>query len=135
MRVVLAQPHRRGNRSQLAESPLGRFCLVHDLPGELFDAGEEYASLKRAWNAHWSGPMPDRLGGNGGDIDMETLDRWLELIKAWEGAMLDAGGYHGRLTVIALAFDRTEGVRIYPQEAKAALLALAKFQGRLGRQT
>ena len=130
MRVVLAQPHRRGSRSQLAECPLGRFCLEHKLDRELFDAGEAYATLKRRWLAAWDTPLPDRLGGSGGDIDKETLDRWRELITAWEGAMLDAGGYHGRLTVIALAFDRVQ-VKVYPIEAKAALTALARFQGRI----
>lgn len=130
MRVVLAQPHRRGNRSQLAESPLGRFVLENKLDRELFDAGEAYAGLKRRWLAAWDTPLPDRLGGPGRDIDCETLAQWKQTIEAWEGAMMDAGGYHGRLSVIALAFDRAVAVRIYTDRAIAALIALAKFQGR-----
>lgn len=135
MRVVLAQPHRRGNRSQLAESPLGRFVLENRLERELFDAGEAYAAMKRRWLAAWDTPLPDRLGGPGGDIDTETLTHWRELIEAWEGAMMDAGGYHGRLSVIALAFDRDIGVRIYTERAIASLTALAKYQGRLSSKT
>ena len=131
MRVVLAQPHRRGNRSQLAESPLGRFVLAHSLDRELFDAGEVYAGLKRRYLAAWDTPLPDRLGGSGGDIDSETLRRWRELIDAWEQAMMDGGGYHGRLSVIAMAFDRSTDVRIYPERAILSLKALATFQGRL----
>lgn len=129
MRVVLAQPHRRGNRSQLAESPLGRFVLENRLDRELFDAGEAYGSLKRQWVSAWGAKMMERHGGAGGDIDCETLKRWKELIEAWEQAMMDAGGYHGRLSVIGM-LARDESVRIYPERAIRSLKALAKFQGR-----
>jgi hypothetical protein len=132
MQVVLAQPHRRGNRSQLAESPLGRFCEAHRCPREYFDAGEDYGAMKRRWRAAVGAPMIDRLGGNGGDIESETVRKWAELIKAWERAMLDGGGYLGRLSVISLIMDRpTIQPKIYTQEAKMALYALAKYQGRM----
>jgi hypothetical protein len=36
--VVLAQPHRRGNRDQLCESPLGRLILRRKLSPVLYDA-------------------------------------------------------------------------------------------------
>ena len=76
--------------------------------------------------------MIDRLGGNGGDIETETVRKWAELIKAWERAMLDGGGYLGRLSVISLIMDRpTIQPKIYAQEAKMALYALAKYQGRM----
>ena len=133
MRVVLAQPHRRGNRSQLAESPLGRFCLANALPREYFDAGEAYACVKRQWQAAWGTPLVDRLGGSGRDIDWAQVRKWDEMLRAWEGAMLDAGGYHGRLSVVSLAMNAPMQCRIYPEEAKIALEALAKFQGRLGK--
>jgi hypothetical protein len=134
--TVLAQPHRRGERSWLAESPLGRFCLAHGLPREYFDAGEDYASLKRRWLAAYDAPMQDRLGGAGRDIDMEQIRRWGEMIRVWERAMLDAGGYSGRLSVMSLVMDRPAiQPRIYPSEAIAALNALARFQGRLGKQS
>ena len=43
--LVLSQPHRKGNPSQLCESPLGQLILRRGLRPELFEAGREYARL------------------------------------------------------------------------------------------
>lgn len=130
--VVLAQPHRRGEGSQMAESPLGRFCLQHKLRRELFDAGEAYATLSRQWASVWGAPMPDRLGGNGGDVPMEQAVKWKELLIEWDRCMESAGGYIGRLSVISLAVDLGNvPIKINPEKAKSALFALAIHQGRI----
>lgn len=132
MQVVLAQPHRQGNRSQLAESPFGRFCLEHKLRSELYDAGDAFAALKRKWRSAWGVPSPDRLGGSGSDVDMEDIKKWEKLLSEWESEMLREGTYPGRLSVLSLLFERPEpSVKIYPELAIRALYALAIYQGRL----
>lgn len=132
MQTVLSQPHRRGNRSQLAESPLGRFCLEHDLPREIYDAGEAYASIRRQWAAAWDAPLIDRLGGSGRDIEHDQLLKWRDLLAAWERAMRDGGGIQGCASAISLIVERSEiPIPIYPAEAKAALYSLARYQGRM----
>lgn len=135
MIVVLSQPHRRGNRSQLAENPLGRFCLEHKLNRALYDAAEAYIGLRRKWAAVWDSPMPDRLGGLGGsgyDPDMEDIHKWEKLLNEWEREMLREGKFLGRLSVYSLMFDRPEPtVKIYPTLTIRALYALAVMQGRL----
>lgn len=131
MRVVLAQPHRRGNRSQLAESPLGRFCLALDLPRELFDAGESYACLRHRWRAAQQAPSQMRLGGTPVDVDLDQIRKWEDLLDAWERAMQDAGGWHGKISAMALAMGEPPEIRIYVALAAKALLGLAKHQGRI----
>jgi hypothetical protein len=128
--TVLAQPHRRGNRSQLAENPLGRFCLAHGLDRALYYAAEAYGNLRQKWRAYSGAPLPDRLGGSGGDVEFEQWQDWLKTQKEWERDMERAGGYIGRLGVISLIFDRPEPtVRIEANKVIDALKALAKAQG------
>ena len=132
MLTVLKQPHRRGNRSQLAESSMGRFCLTHGLDMALYDAVEAYGQLRRQWLAFAGAPLPDRLGGNDADVSLEDWKRWQELIAEWNRVMERAGGYLGRIGVVALIFDRPEPtVRIYPGKVTACLYALALHQGRI----
>lgn len=47
--TVLNQPHRKGDRDQRRESPLGRFVMDRRLKSELYDAGEEFATIIRTW--------------------------------------------------------------------------------------
>ncbi len=133
MITVLKQPHRRGNRSQLAENPLGRFCLDHKLDQALYDAGDAYGTLRRKWQAQAGAPMIDRLGGsgNGADVSLEDWERWGARIREWEKEMQSAGGEHGLAAVVALLFDRPgPSIKIKPPAAIASLLALAKAQGK-----
>lgn len=132
MLTVLKQPHRRGNRSQLAENPLGRFCLEHRLDRALYDAGDAYGTLRRKWAAMAGAPLPDRLGGNGGgDVTLEDWKKWGARLRAWEAEMKRAGGKDGLAAVVALLFDKPEPhCKIKPPKAINALLALAKAQGR-----
>ena len=45
MAVALSQPHRRGNRDPLLESPLGRFVLKHKLDRLCYDSALSYGRL------------------------------------------------------------------------------------------
>lgn len=129
--TVLSQPHRRGQRSQLAENPLGRFCLTHGLDRALYDAAEAYGNLRQKWRAYSGAPLPDRLGGSGGDVSLEQWQDWLKTLREWDRDMERAGGYIGRLGAVALIFERPEPtVRIETLKVIAALNALAKSQGR-----
>ena len=49
--VVLAQPHRRGDKSQNCESPLGRLVAKRKLRHEVFDAGLHYGHKVWLWQA------------------------------------------------------------------------------------
>lgn len=131
MITVLKQPHRRGNRSQLAENPMGRFCLDHKLDQALYDAADAYGTLRRKWAAHAGAPLPDRMGGSGGDVALDDWCKWGDLIKAWEREMDRAGTEYGKKGVVALLFDRPEpGCKIIPRLVIASLDALAIHQGR-----
>ena len=94
MSVVLSQPHRRGNNSQLSESVLGRFCQQHRLRQELYDSGIEFGAMKRRWAKYWDAPMPDRIEGASrvGMTDDEDAERWREWIERAEKAIVRANG-------------------------------------------
>jgi len=64
--TVMMQPHRRGDNSQLSESPLGRFCLRNKLRSELYDTGIEYGGLVRQFFAAKGIPQPSSDGGGSG---------------------------------------------------------------------
>ena len=97
--VVLAQPHRKGSTSQLAESPLGRFCEANHLRRELYDSGVEYGAMKRRWANYWNAPMADRIqgAGRGGLPIDEDARRWREWIEKAERAIVRE---HGDLRAI-----------------------------------
>lgn len=133
MATVLAQPHRQGSRSQLSENAFGRFILAHKLRRELYDAGVEYYALRRRLVNIWGGPRDGiKLDGNGSDVTTEQASKWKHLIREWDVTMEGAGGYLGRLGVVALTFAVGEPqAKIYPEKVIAALMALAVFQGRV----
>lgn len=93
MAVVLAQPHRRGSQSQLAESVLGRFCEKHRLRRELFDAGIEYGAMRRRWAKYKDAPMQDKIQGSGMGIpEDEDAKRWNEWISRMNLAIVREKG-------------------------------------------
>lgn len=131
--TVLAQPHRRGEESQLAGSALGRFVLRHRLRLEYFDAGESWASTKRKWLSARGAPLPDHPGGGtGGDVPIDVYDAWRDADRDAERAMVAAAGDLGRDAVRALAFDAIDlPASLPPQKAVQALAALAVHFGYL----
>lgn len=128
--VVLAQPHRRGEESQLAGSALGRFILQHNLRREYFDAGEMWASTKRKWLSISGAPLPDRPGGTGGDVPMEVFDAWLQADADAMRIMEAAGGIDGLSAVRRLAMDDFDLPATLP--ALPAVKALAALSVHLG---
>lgn len=93
MQTVLAQPHRRGNTSQLCASALGRFCLRMKLQPALYEAGQEYAGLIRRWRSAKGVPDPEITSalGNGVGPTPEKVREWTTEILRIETNMLRSG--------------------------------------------
>jgi hypothetical protein len=89
--VVLAQPHRRGERDQKASSALGRLCLRNKLEGELYQAGEDYGNLVRRWRIAKGVPVQGRPGVSLGiEPDDATVRAWGRRILEIEDRLLNA---------------------------------------------
>lgn len=132
MSVVLAQPHRQGNNSQLSESVLGRFCQQHRLRRELYDAGIEYGAMKRRWVRYWDAPLPDSVPGAAlyKLPDDEDAERWRKWIEKAEAAIVRE---HGDLRAIQAmcVHERTPSAWTGRAYVINGLLALAIEIGRL----
>lgn len=128
---VAKQPHRRGDTSRMAESPVGRFIRDYALPRECYDAALEYAHLLGMWGSVKGVPQLERHGGGGGEVADDTVKRWTDDLKHWEGKMRESSGDEGVDMVRRLAYFHEE---LAPgddrQRAICALMALAKAQGR-----
>jgi hypothetical protein len=77
--IVLAQPHRRGDKSQACESPLGRLVIKWKLRHEVFDAGLQYGRKVRLWQVHHGVQIEvhaPSVGHSGAEIDAATMRRW-----------------------------------------------------------
>lgn len=73
-----------------------------------------------------------RLGGNGTEVSIEEAKKWKNTLDAANIAMLNAGGFIGRLGALSLIFAVGEPqVKIHPSKVTSALMALAVFQGRV----
>lgn len=133
--VVLAQPHRRGNTDQRAESPWGRFCLRagpghRPLDREIYDAGEQYAGLKRRWRAARGVPTDLRLGvGGSGDGPSDiTVAQWARTIARVEHAMARET-VPGFLAIRGALFDHADIGLEYQEAAVVAAEVMAAELG------
>ena len=83
--MVLAQPRRRGDRSQDRESPLGRLAAKWKLRGEIIDAGLQYGRKVRLWQANSGVPVEIHVpseGNRGGEVDAAAMRRWnVEIVR------------------------------------------------------
>lgn len=91
---VLAQPHRRGDNSDMTDA-LGMFVRIHECGRECFEGGNEYFRLVYRWRVATGVPVPLRLseGGSvgGGEMEMGTVHDWLAKIRGCENAMKCSG--------------------------------------------
>lgn len=131
--IVLSQPHRRGDSSQLCENPLGRFILANDLRHELYQAGQQYANLKHKWQTAVGAPMQDKgPGGSGADIPTELVRTWARQILECEREMVRYGNPSGCLSVVRMAvYGDAFAPGADKRLAVRALMALAVHLGRL----
>ena len=104
-KIVLAQPHRNGDPSQLRECALGRFVLDFGGDREIFDAGRQYWSLVNLWR--WRNDIPGAIppraeesSSLGEEPTREAMDRLqrrinecdFELSRSGEAAFLAVKG-------------------------------------------
>jgi len=138
MSVVMAQPHRRGERSQLAVSSWGRFCLKHKLARELFDAGERYGDIYRRYimmtqsryveghvSGGWSGHEPTPEAIMRAKADFGAAETILISVSRWSMP---------NLHYMVIDFPTEDATHIGGKERRAVIngaLALARhFYGR-----
>ena len=132
--VVLRQPHRRGEDSPLAESPLGRLCLRNKLKRELYEAGMNYGSIVACWRGAKGIPMTTDCGGGSATADGPTdlvVQRWQRQMLEIERAVM-RHGTEALLVMRTLVLDEAEagierdGLAIVALEAVAVELGLMK---------
>ena len=132
-KVVLAQPHRRGEADPKAESPLGRLCLRHGLRAELYDAGLSYGSIVACWRSAKGIPMAtDRgVGGYGDGPSEATVRRWQTQMLEIERAVSRCG-IEALLVLRTLVLDEAEpgierdGLAVLALRAAAVELGLMR---------
>lgn len=132
MSIVLAQPHRKGERSPLAESAIGRFVLRNDIDKDLYEAAQDYARIRGMYQSAIGAPREEHHGGSGRDIAEELVRRWRDSLSDWKEAMLDLGGKVGLTGVDRLLFEDADlGMRYPIAPVKAALVGLGRAMGRI----
>ena len=108
--VVKAQPHRRGNDTQLAGFALGRLYLTKQIDRDQFAAGEKYTTLAIRHMRDISGTLPrfpsvmadNTASGLSTSPDMDD-DQIFALRRDWEDAMRalnDAGDLHNAVRAL-----------------------------------
>lgn len=107
MAVVLAQPHRRGNRDQRCESALGRMVIGLKLPDAYFRAGEEFAAIYRRWRLAKGLAVGHATEGKGGSVDPtpEEISRLSKALVASQNAIIEAAGYKGYSGVRSIVIE------------------------------
>lgn len=95
MQQVAQQPHRRAFRDPMdvrLENPLGRFCAFHGLRRELYQAGLDWAEMRRSWNSAKGVPDSEHHGGMGSGLgpSPETVDRWKRKLVDIDEALYEA---------------------------------------------
>ena len=129
--VVLNQPHRRGEESPFAESPLGRLCLRHKLKRELYDAGMFYGSIVACWRGAKGIPMPTDCGSGSataeGPSDL-VVQRWQRQMLEIERAVV-RHGTEALLVLRTLVLDEAE---VGVERTGFAILALQAAAVELG---
>lgn len=129
--VVLKQPHRRGEKSPLAECALGRFILAQKIDPECFDAALQFQRRRAIYRAVVGAPRMDQpASGSSSEEgpDLETVAKWRNEIEMVEEAVLEGAGEHGMIVVNCL-LDRDQEPRA-AEVGKRALVALARALGR-----
>jgi hypothetical protein len=134
--VVLSQPHRRGDTSQLRACPLGSFILDNcdkEARQTFYDAAQEYASIVRRWRAARGIPTTVRVGEGGmlGQGPSETTVRaWWDQIRTVENRLVYSGSANLLNTMRRLVIDEVE-VRAAPDAIKRGLWIIAAALDRI----
>jgi len=134
MQQAAQQPHRRGFRDPLdprLESALGRFCAIRGLRGELYDAGHEWADMRRSWNQAKGVPSQIKLGGGTGAGPSDaTVARWGRILNDIDEALYDANAAT-LWAVRRLCIDNVAPSREFEPYAIRGLTIVAETLGRV----
>jgi hypothetical protein len=132
--TVLAQPHRRGDLSQLTESPLGRLVLHGGLRRELYDAGIEYGGMVRRFYAAAGIPQPvsDGHPTTGAGVDPKVAIELRKALDSLERSMRRVS-LAGFSAVRTLAVHERECPAYLAEQAAAVLYEVAVYMRKLGR--
>lgn len=129
---VLAQPHRRGNDTDMVD-PLGRFVTAYGCGRECYDAGWDYFRLVYRWRRANGIPNEVRLNEvaneAGGELDYETVRDWMVKIKLCEDAM-KCSGLSGFKAAQGLLLEAVFPEEQHAQPVKRALHSLAMELGK-----
>jgi hypothetical protein len=127
MAVALAQPHRKGSKEPLLESPLGQFVLRQELPRVCYDSALDYAKLVRRSFAVAGIPQPVGTGYHPtGDSEMTTeAARRLQNQLAEVEKRLRGISRAGLNALRSLAVDEREALLAQIDDASLILLELA----------
>lgn len=106
--LVRHQPHRKGDGSPMAESPIGRFITQFSMERELYGAAVKYARVRGMWLSVMGARLADGHDGSGGDVSEETAHKWRDDTAEWRRAMVIAGGEHGASSVEKMACDHLD---------------------------
>lgn len=133
--VVLAQPHRRGNLDQMAESALGRLVMARKLRSEVYHAGNEYADIVRRWRAAKGVPVDLRLnvGGGGDGPSEETVADWGRKMERVEAAVRLVSAERGLRLMNSVVLDCRDVSYLDEMVTCAALIEVTYTLGRLAK--
>jgi hypothetical protein len=136
--VVLAQPHRRGDTSQLRASPLGCFVLENysdqRMARAVYDAGLDYAAVVRRWRAARGVPTELRAGGGLSSSEgpsAATVARWWGQISQVDTRLVYEGSGALLKAVRSLVLDE----RSVSFDARLLKLGLGILSEEMGRIT
>jgi hypothetical protein len=138
--VVLDQPHRRGDTSQLRESALGRFVLDHYADARMgrtiYDAGQAFADVVRRWRAARGVPSDVRAGGGLSTTEgpsAATVARWWAQITAVDSRLTYEVSAGALRAVRHLVIDERE-TRLDPRIVKLGLGIMAEEMGAISKR-
>lgn len=138
MQQVGNQPGRREFADPLdpwLESEVGRFCRRNRLRRELFEAGTEWANIKRLYRLAWGAPMDEHHGGagSGEGPSAATVAGWKATLLNIEEALYgETGRNKARYTAtMRLCLDGQPVPRELVDYAKDGLRVLAIELGKM----
>ena len=137
---VLAQPHRRGDNSELRESVVGRFVMDNKCGIECYHGAHDYLCTVMKWRIAKGVWVPawarEEFGGSGAEMDgksQEAFERrvldWGKTIRDCESAM-KRSGLEAYRAADKLIIDDIEVTEALIPRVKTALHALAIQLGR-----
>jgi hypothetical protein len=136
--VVLDQPHRRGDTSQLRESALGRFVLDHysdaRMARSVYDAGLAFADVVRRWRAARGVPSDVQLCAGLSTHEgpsAATVARWWAQICAVDTRLTYEVSPVALRAVRHLVIDERDAPWLDPRIVKLGLGIVAEEMGKI----